>query len=79
MKPDREVNHKHDDLYAKAWESDFGKLVHDNDQNDRSPPYPREVIVESGQTNAKACSIPKTTREVSLENFSYRLCGGTIT
>ena len=52
-KPDHEVTIKHDDLYARAWQSDFGKPFFDYDQDERRPPNPREMTVEHDRTNSE--------------------------
>ena len=68
-RPDPEVIFKHDELYARAWESDFGKPIFDNDQNEPSPPNPREATVDSDPTKDKTCSTSGTNRKVFPEVF----------
>ena len=57
-KPDLKVINKHHGPYARAWESDFGKLISDNNQYKPSPPNSRELAVESEYTKVETCSTP---------------------
>ena len=80
-KSDREVIIKHDDLYARAWESDFGKLIFDIEPNQPSPPNPCKVMVKTNAANAGTCGTPVTPREGSPEIFprTDASCEGTGT
>ena len=66
---------KHDDLYAWACESDFGKPIFENGKDDPSATSPRDMTVVSGHTNAEIFSTPGTTREnfpeISPEKTMY--------
>ena len=73
-KLDRGVIFEHDELYARAWESDFGKPFLGNVQGELSPPNPHEVTIESYHTNAETCSAPGTTRKILL-NFYHQQMG----
>ena len=42
-KPDPVVTIKQNYLYARAWESDFGKPIFDNDQDKPRPPNPQKI------------------------------------
>ena len=70
-----------DNLYARAWELDFGKHFFDNDHNEPSPHNPREVTVETEYRKTETCSRPETARESSSESLrpSAGLCEGTDT
>ena len=66
-KPDPEVIIKHDDLYARAWESRYETPIFDNGQheldNDKSP----EITVRHDLPNDEICTIPGTIWEESSE------------
>ena len=47
--PDPEVNIKHDDLYAVAWEYEYDKPIFDSDRDDLVSPNSPEVTVRSGE------------------------------
>ena len=51
------------DLCARAWESVFGKPIFDKNQDEPSPPNPREVNVEADQSIAETCSKTGITQE----------------
>ena len=80
-KSDPEVIIKHDELYARAWESDFGKHCFDKCYNELSPPKQGEVTMEPDQTNAGTCSTLGPSRESSPEIFppTDDLCDGSDT
>ena len=61
---------KHEDLYARTWQSDFGKNIFDNDLHEFSPPNPREMTVEFNQTISETCRTLGTTQNSSPENFT---------
>ena len=68
-KSDPEVMNKHDDLYAKAWESEFGNPIFDNDQYDPRPLNRREVTKESVNTNTETRCRPGSTQERCVDFF----------
>ena len=71
---------KHDDLHARKWEFDFGRLNFDTDHDESSWPNQIEVTKGSDPTNAETCSTPETTREISPEMPTTDiLCDGTET
>ena len=76
--PDPEVVLKHDGLYARAWESDFEKLISDDGQDKPGPPNPLEVVVEFEHTHAETCRTRGTERENSPEIFpsTEEICNG---
>ena len=45
-KPDPEVSIKHDDLYARAWEREYGKLIFDSENDKVTPPNSPEFAVQ---------------------------------
>ena len=60
---------KPDDLYARAWDSDFEKANFESDQDIPRPPNPRAVIVETDQTDSKMYTTPESIQKSSSENF----------
>ena len=46
-KSDPEVNFNHDDLYARAWEYDYGQPFFDAENKNTAPPNPQEIPVYS--------------------------------
>ena len=66
-KPDPEVIIEHDDLYARAWESEYETPFFDNSQdepdNDNSP----ETTLRHDLANDEMCTIPGTKQESSPE------------
>ena len=67
-KPHSEVIIKHDDLYARAWESEYETPIFDNGQHesDRNN-SPEEVRVRHDVPNDETCIIPGTIEEDSPE------------
>ena len=80
-KPDPEVIIKHDDLYARAWESEYETPILDNGQhepdNDNSP----EITVRHDLHNDETCSISGNIQEGSTEIFPQtdEVCDGNYT
>ena len=66
-KPDPEVIIKHDDLYARAWESEYETLIFDNNQHDPDNGNSPEVTVRHDSPNDELCTIPGTIQEDSPE------------
>ena len=64
-KPDPEVIIKHDDLCARAWESEYETLVFDNGQREPDSGYSPEITVRYGLQDDGTCTIPGTIREDS--------------
>ena len=56
--PDPEVVITHDDLYARAWESEYDEPVFDSDYNNSAPPSPPESTIRSEQTVDEMRSTP---------------------
>ena len=70
---------KLDDLYDRAWESEFGKPIFDDNEDRPSPPNPCKGAIESDHANAETCITPGTERGKSPKIFlsSDRLSDGT--
>ena len=66
-KPDTEVIIKHDDLYARAWESEYETPFFDNDQHEPDSGNSPEVTVRHDLPNDETCTIPGTIQEDSPE------------
>ena len=66
-RPDTEVIIKHDDLYARAWESEHETSNFDNDQHEPDSGNSPEVTVRHDLTNDETCTIPGTIQEESPE------------
>ena len=56
--PDPEVVITHDDLYARAWECEYGEPIFDSDYNNLAPPSPPESTIRSEQTADEMTSTP---------------------
>ena len=59
-KPDLEVNIKHGDLYARAWESVYETPILDNGQHKPDNDNSREITRGHELTNNETCTIPGT-------------------
>ena len=68
-RPDPKIVKRHDDLFARAWKTEFEQPSWDNDRSKPSLPISLETIIESDYPIAEVCSIPGTIRESSQENF----------
>ena len=66
-KPDPEVIIKHDDLYARAWESEYETPIFDNGQHEPDRDNSPEVTVRHDLPNDETCTIPGTIQEHSPE------------
>ena len=66
-KPDAEVIIKHDDLYARAWESEYETSIFDNDQQEPHSGNSPEVTVRHDLPNDETCTTPGTIQEDSPE------------
>ena len=68
-KPDPEVIIKHDDLHARAWESDNETPLFDNGQHEPDSGNSPEVTMRHDLPNDETCTIPGTIQEDS-QRFS---------
>ena len=66
-KPDPEVIIKHDDLNARAWESENETSIFDNDQLEPDSGNSPEVAVRNDLPNEETCTIPGTIQQNSPE------------
>ena len=66
-KPDSEVIIEHDDLYARAWESENETLIFDNGQHEPYSGNSPEVAVRHDLLNDETCTIPGTIEDDSPE------------
>ena len=66
-KPDPEVIIKHDDLYARAWESEYETPTFDNGQHEPEKDNSLEISVRHYLPNDETCTIPGIIQEDSLE------------
>ena len=64
---DPEVLNKHDDLYARAWESEFDEPIFDSDHNNLVTPSSREITIRFDETADEMKSTPGTRPENSSE------------
>ena len=71
-KLDPEFINKQDGWYARDWEFDFVTPMFDNEHKEPSPHNPREVQMQSDNTNAETYSTLGTTRERCLKTFPPR-------
>ena len=69
-KLDPEFIIKQDGWYARDWEFDFVTPMFDNEHNEPRPRNPREVKMQSDNTNAETYNTLGTTRERCPKNFS---------
>ena len=67
MKPDPEVIIIHDDLYARAWESENDTPIFDNGQHEPDNNNSPKVTVRHDLPNDETCTIPGTIQEDSPE------------
>jgi len=70
-KPDPEVTIKHDDLYARAWESDYETPFCDNSQHEPDCNNLPEIPVTHDLPHAETCTTPGTIQEDSPEILPY--------
>ena len=66
-KPDLEVSRKHDDLYARAWESEYEKPIVDAENNSATPPNSHEIPVQSDLLAEETRNSPESAHECSPE------------
>ena len=66
-KLDPEVIKKHDDLYARAWESEYVTPSFDNGHNEPDRDNSPEVTVRHNLPNDELCTVPGTIQEDSPE------------
>ena len=66
-KLDPEVIIKHDDLHARAWESEYETPVFDNGQHEPDSDNSHEVTVRHDLPHDETCTIPGTIQEDSPE------------
>ena len=80
-KPDPEVVIKHDDLYARALESEYETTIFDNGQHEPDSGNSPEVTMRHDPPNDKTCTIPGTIQEDSPEILPHtdEIGGGTDT
>ena len=65
--PDPEVIIKHDDFYARAWESEYNKPKIDSDRDNMVIPYSPEVSVRPEEAADETRSTPGAIHEESSE------------
>ena len=61
LKPDPEVIIKHDNLYARAWESEYETPIFDNGQKELDRYNSPETTVRHDLPNDETCTIPGTS------------------
>ena len=66
-KPDQEVIIKQDDLYTRAWETEYEKPIFDSDYNNLVAPNSLGITVRSEDAAGEMSSTPGTIPEVSSE------------
>ena len=70
-KPDPEVSHNHENLYARAWEYDYEQPIFDAGSNNATPPNAQENPVQSDFSTDETRNTPRTAHECSLEIFPH--------
>ena len=70
-KLDPEIIIEHDDLYARAWESENETPNFDNGKHEPDSDNSPEITVRYDLPNDKTCTIPKTIQEYSPEIFPH--------
>ena len=72
---------KHDDLYARAWECEYGIPILDAKADNAMPPNSTENPVQSGLSTDETWHKPGTVQECSREIFprTKLLCNATDT
>ena len=80
-KLDLEVIIKHDDLYARAWESEYETPIFDNGQDEPDSDNSPEMAVRHDLPNDETWTIPGTIEEDSSEILPHRdeIGDGTVT
>ena len=68
-KCDPEVSFKHNDLYARACECDYEKLIYDAEYNNAAPRNPAEIAVRSDSPSEQMWNTPSSSQERSPEIF----------
>ena len=68
---DPDVIKKHDDLYARAWESEYETPIFDNGQQDSDSDNSLEITMRHDLPNDETCTIPGTIQEDSPEIFPH--------
>ena len=68
-KPDPEMNLKHDDLYARAWEYDYERPIFDAENNNAVPTNSHEIPVQSDLSTEEMRTTPGTAHECFPEIF----------
>ena len=66
-KPDPQVIIKHDDLYARAWESEYETPISGNGQDEPDRDNSPEVTVRHDLPKEETCTIPRTIQKDSPE------------
>ena len=70
-KPDSEVIINYDDLYVRAWESEYETLIFDNDQHEPDSDNSLDVSRRHDLITDETCSIPGIIQEDSPEIFPH--------
>ena len=66
-KPEPEVIIKFDDLYARAWESEYGTPIFNNGQHEPDSDNSTEITVRHDLAYDETCTIPVIIQEDSPE------------
>ena len=66
-KLDPDVNLKHDDLYAMAWEYDYEQPIFDAENKNATPPNSHKAPVQSDLPTEETRNTPGTAHECSAE------------
>ena len=72
-KIDPEVIIKHDDLYARAWESEYETLIFDNDRHEPGSDNSPEITLSPNLAKEDIFTFPGTIREASPEIFPKQM------
>ena len=64
---DPEIVNKHDDLYARAWECEYGEPIFESDYNNLATPISPKITIRSEQTAEEMRNTPGAIREHSPE------------
>ena len=71
-RPDPDLSHNHDDLYARAWECDYEQPICDAENNLATPPNSPEILLQSDVSTGQMRNTPGTAHKCPLQIFLKR-------
>ena len=78
-KPDSDVVIKHDDLYARVWEFEYGMLIFDSDQDIPNISTSAQTAILTDLTNDEKSTIPIWESSPEFFPQAERSCDKTDT